>query len=211
MSPLARRQRAASAFSLVELLTVVVIISILAALSLGGGQRILEMARQMRDVSRAGQLTKILLVDATDADGVFRVGRERDAAPGSTTLDVLQGLLDDRVLDDPTIVAAEGSVPPRGRILEERNIGFQYVAGLTQTSGTRIPLFFTKGVQFPLGNLEEVENVDPGTSAWTTKGIAVGYVGGHAEWIRGKPDGERMKLARPLGFGETPRTAVIYD
>ncbi|NJK92227.1 MAG: type II secretion system protein [Blastochloris sp.] len=190
-------------FTLIELLVVLAIIGILAGListAVMGGMRV---AKQTRDVHNMQQVALILMTEAMDNNGVYRAGLTLEEAELSgSTLEVMQGLLNDGMLDDPNILVAEGAQNPTSMTITEKNIGFQYVAGHSSGSPSRLPILFTKGVEVNAENLNS-DQIGVGTSAWGSQGIGVSYVGGSAIWLKGKDEGGKMKLAQPLGFGRT--------
>lgn len=198
---------------MIELLVVVAIIGILAGFVLPAVQGGLVAARQTRDMNNAKGIVMALIMDAQDNNGVFRRGLVRDhEALDGTARDVFQGLLTDGIVDDPKVFMGEGSAEPKTYQLTEANVGYQYVAGLTTSSASRLPLVMTKGIPVEAGALLNQEFA-AGTSAWGKKGMAVAYVGGSAAFVRGSAEGDRMKLASPLGMApEVPQAGevVVY-
>jgi hypothetical protein len=105
---------------------------------------------------------------------------------------------------------AEGSVPAESMELKEENVGFQYVAGLSTTSSSRIPLVFTKGVGMSADNMNGKE-FDAGDSAWKTDGFVVAYVGGNAAWVPNKNRSSEgsIQIANALIFEKVPSNVKV--
>lgn len=205
------RHEQAGGFTLIELLVVLVVIGILAGLVGEAAGRVRAAAHRARDMNNVRQLAMALNAEAMDRNGVFRTALTREeTGTDSTTKDVLQGLINDGLIEDPAVFVGEGSVKARSLVLEDQNIGFQYVAGLQTTSSSRLPLFFTKGVGLTAQNVTD-DTLPPGTSAWGAKGLIVAYVLGNATWIGGKEEGGTMRLNEPVAYVKIPDGAKIYE
>jgi prepilin-type N-terminal cleavage/methylation domain-containing protein len=205
------RRIQARGFTLIELLVVLAIIGILAGLIGEAAHRAIAAAHKVRDTNNVRQLAMVLNTEAMDRNGIFRTGLTREeTGTGGTTKDVLQGLLNDGMIEDPAVFAGEGAVKAKSLVLKDENIGFQYVAGLQTTSSSKLPLFFTKGVGLTSENVTE-ETLAPGTSAWRTEGMVVAYVLGNAVWIGGKEQGGTMRLNEPVAYVKIPASAKIYE
>lgn len=199
-------------FSLIELLVVITIMGILAGLSVQAVLGAMEKGRQMRDVHNMKQIGHLLITEAFERS-FFRTQETLENTDlGGSTLDVVKGLLEDEVLSDPMVLMGEGAIAAQDYNIKEEHIGFQYVAGYGSSSPSRLPLLFTKGVVVTQDNMTG-KVFDPGTSAWGTKGMAVCYVGGNAEWIKGKEENGQMELEKPLGIARNTATLniEIYD
>lgn len=200
-------------FTLIELMVVIAIIGILAGLLMPVMASSIGTAHRTRDLSNAKQTVTVLVQDAMDNDGKFRLGRDETVTtPTATTLDVFQGLLNLGKTDDPGIFYGEGARAATSDELTDENIGFHYVAGLKTSSSSRMPLVFTKGVDLTEGNLTG-KTFAPGTSAWEKKGFIIGFVGGNAQWMA-NTDGEEtteIELAAPLLFNDPPAGIKVYQ
>ena len=203
------RSTKTQAFSLIELLVSITIISILSGLVISGARHAMDAARRTRDVHNVQQIGTILLMEALENGGRLRqaVASVPDQPP--TTKDILQGLINDGMVNDPAILVGQGATSAKSLRLTDDNIGFQYIAGYLDTGLGRMPLLFTKGVALTPETLSGDTFAVP-TSAWRYSGMAVFYLSGNGAWLRGRELNGQMKLNDPLSLGQVPSGLEIY-
>ncbi|MEM6823217.1 MAG: type II secretion system protein [Verrucomicrobiota bacterium] len=207
-----RKPNHKTGFSLVELLVVLAIIAILAGLLIPGVARAMQIANQMRDVNNVKNIALILIADSMENGGNFRTGKTReDFELDSTTQEVFQGLIDDGLIDDPSVFAGKGSTRATSFTLSTENIGFQYIAGHTDISPSKLPMLVTKGTGVTHSSLT-AQSLPATASPWGKKGLVVAYVAGNANWIRGSSSEEGpMSLNEPLGMAKNIPEVKVYE
>ncbi|MCB1064526.1 MAG: type II secretion system protein [Verrucomicrobiae bacterium] len=207
------RHRSTAAFTLIELMTVVAIIAILAGVAMPGVASAVRQAQMNAAMQNAKQLSTGLRSYASDYDGIF---------PGSVDLvteeeysnsnDAFRSLLPDYI-DTERIFAVPGSSwGPRadGRMddeserLEAGENHWAYIAGLTTSSRSDWPLI----VDGTNGSGTYTRRAGDKGGCWEGRKAVVIRVGGSAETVPLVGDDEERYLPR---FGYPEQNALELD
>ena len=184
-------------FTLIELLVVITIIGILATFAVPAVNNALQKANQLKDVVNVRQLGTIFFSLANDENGVYPVGPQDPNTGGRTeaanTVDLFAGMLRDKEIPEPKILATNGTTPYTGALssavgsLQARNVGWDYVRGLTTTDNSAIPLFVSKKAVNSVNEFSsDINLAGKADAVWKDLGIAVYRVGNYAEFIQAR-------------------------
>ncbi len=190
--------RRVSGFSLIELLTVISIMSILATISFPGIKMAMMSGQMARATSDARGICIGLRAWANDNDGLFPVGEDEEENEIATSNDAFRLLIPDYI--DTERVFANGR-SARGRVADNRfeeledtleagENHYAYVAGLTHTSRSNWPLV----VDGTNGSGGYVKEQGSKGGCWEGRKAIVAFVGGNVSAIKlkGERDGERF-------------------
>lgn len=191
-----------SAFTLIELMVVIAIIGLLAALSIPAMNLALNKTRQTTDLSNMKQLGALLFSDAIENGGVYRTN--------TTSTALFNNLIATGLLTDLKVANGQGAMPPLNTAtnLQTNNVAYGYVSGLTTSDNTALPLLFSKGTQVQISSNSVQMNVS--TNSWNGAGTAVFYVGNRAEFLKPN-DGSSLITNTIIGIRVNPAAYTILQ
>ena len=178
-----------NSFTLVELLVVISIIGLLAGLAVPAIQGGLDKAKQQVDVSNARQLGVMLFTEANDNNGFYRCNQDLTNTTIGSTMAVINGLIDDRVLTTTKILAGNGVIPAQNtNNVTSANVAWALGLGLNTSDEADLPLVITKGTSAAFGSQDIVPNKTK--CPWKDKGVAIYYVGNNAVFKKSSSGGK---------------------
>lgn len=194
------------AFTLVEILIVIAMITVLAAFSIPAVSIGLERAHQAKDLNNIKQLANTLFLEANENNGRFRCNETLTNSTNSANATLIfRGLLNDKTLSSPDVVSGYGADTFEGSKYDQltsNHVAWAYFSGLTTSDDDRLPLLMTKGntnlMSKSCWTNEPTEYDLDGSSAWGKKGMAIAYKGQNVEFKRAKNG--KIKL----GAGASP-------
>ncbi len=190
--------RRTAAFSLIELMTVISIMAVLATVTFPVIKTAMMSGQMARATADARSIVMGLRARAADNGGMFPVGENDYEEDIVSSNDAFRSLLPDYIDSEQIFVqsrSARGSKADNrfdepSDILQPGENHYSYIAGLTDTSRTGWPLV----VDGTNGSGYYVREVGQKGGCWEGKKAIVAYVGGSAEAIRlkGDRDGDRF-------------------
>jgi len=210
---LEKRRNRSGGFSLLELMTVVSIMAVLATISFPGIKIALMNAQMTRSLADIRSIGLGLRSWATDNEGVFPAGETFLGEEIASSNDAFRLLVPDYV-DSEKIFSvsrsargskADNRIESAAEILEPGENHFAYVAGLFDTSRSNWPLV-ADGTN---GTGTYVREVGQKGGCWEGRKALVAFVGGSAEVIRLQGDDSERYIPRE-GYPEENALDVSY-
>ncbi len=200
------------AFTLIELMTVVAIIAVLATIAFPGIQAAMIKAQMTRTMANAKSIGTSLIAFSHDHEGMFPAGENSYEEEITTSNDAFRSLFP-HYLDSERIFSlqrsaygprADNRIDDAADILGEGENHYAYVAGLSNTSRTDWPLV----VDATDGEGTYVTTLGSKGGAWEGRGAIMISVGGagRIERLKGPREGPRF-IARE-GYPEENALAV---
>lgn len=213
MNPVPNPNRIRRAFSLLELMTVVSIMAVLATISFPGIQIAMTNAQLARTTAHVRSIAMGLRGWAADNEGVFPAGEDFYGEEITSSNDAFRDLLPDYI-DNEQIFAvarsawgpsADNRIDDRAEVLEPGENHFAYIAGLHDTSRSNWPLV----VDGTDGNGTYHRERGRRGGCWDGRKTLVAYIGGHAAAVRLRGDRSERYLPRE-GYPEENALDVAY-
>lgn len=213
MSIIEKRRKESRGFSLLELMTVVSIMAVLATISFPGVKLALMNAQMTRSLANIRSIGMGLRNWATDNEGVFPAGETFLGEEIASSNDAFRVLLPDYIDNESIFVvprsargaAADNRIDEPEDVLRPGENHFAYIAGLHDTSRSNWPLV----VDGTNGSGEYVREAGRKGGCWEGRKVLVAYVGGSAEAARLQGDDDARYLPRE-GYPEENALAVGY-
>jgi type II secretory pathway pseudopilin PulG len=195
-----------SGLSRVELLVLVAILVILAAVGYGPISDHLEKAKISRAVENARTINTLLSQYATDNNGVYPVGLGTSAAGKSEG--IARNLLENNYTPDATVfaigsIAKYSGTAPDFSDITAPNISWDFTGGANATTGITsdasdyLPVVYTTGevVDYASAKGHGLILSPSGMGPFGHEGVVIAYKGGNALFIPAKPDGKEIPPA----------------